>query len=439
MKPTTITAGSVVLLATGAASFAETIDDQAAARIQALEARVMELEATDSDLWLTEARADEIRSLVTDVISDADLRSSMLSSNLTAGYDNGAVVGSSDGSYSIKANLILQQRFIWNNQDDSGTADDDRYGFENTRSKFVLTGNVVSKDWFYRVDVNVANGGGTRGGVGNAYVGHHFDDGVNSIIMGTFKTPLLREDMVETQHQLAVERSVLNYAFTGGYTDGIAWMHKQDTWRLWASFNDGANTGQTNFGVFDTDWSVTGRAEFLLGGNWDQFNDFTNGQGEPGGWMVGVAGHYQEGESGSAAASTDVSVLTADISWEGDGANVYAAVMYADVDTDGAPSVEPLGFLVQGGFYFAEDWEMFARYEYADWDTAAEDLGIFTIGVNKYFAGHNVKWTTDVGFGTDEVMGGAITGAPASITGYRSDAAGQDGQLVIRTQWQMVF
>ena len=55
-------------------------------------------------------------------------------------------------------------------------------------------------------------------------------------------------------------------------------------------------------------------------------------------------------------------------------------------------------------------------------------------GVNKYFAGHNAKWTTDVGYGFNAVFG------PANITGWRNDVVNaNDGQIVVRTQWQILF
>jgi len=435
MKAVQLTVGSAVLLTVSAVSQANT--DDAAAQIAALEARVAELEATDTDRWLTEERSEEIRELVTDVLADADTRASLMSSRFGADYDNGAVIGDAEGNWQIKTRFLMQQRFLYNNQDEMSATDTDRWGFENTRSKFYISGHVVDPSWRYVIDINVGSGVG-RTGVGNAYIAHDYDEN-NTILMGSMKVPLVREDMVTAENQLAIERSVLSYAFTGGYADGIAWHHRQDKWRLWASFNDGAGTGQTAALAMDTEYSITGRFEFLFDGTWSQFDDFTSMKGDTGGVMAGAAAHYQKGEYGTAATETEVLIFTADVSWEGDGANAFGAFYYADIDTGVGGSTNPTGFSIQGGLFLDEDWELFARYEWADWDTASEDLSIVTVGVTRYFAGQNMKWTTDLGYGLDAVNTGGINGAPAAITGFRTDSGSEDGQFVVRTQWQLFF
>ncbi|MCZ6735185.1 MAG: hypothetical protein O7C65_05285, partial [Planctomycetota bacterium] len=94
--------------------------------------------------------------------------------------------------------------------------------------------------------------------------------------------------------------------------------------------------------------------------------------------------------------------------------------------------------VIQGGYYLSDNWELFGRYEWSDFDLvtvpATEDLNIFTVGATRYFAGHNAKWTTDIGIGLDEV-----NVPPLAITGFRADTPGQDGQVVIRTQVQIMF
>jgi hypothetical protein len=405
------------------------------------------LESKNDDNWLTEQRAEEIRGLVHDVLADADTRSSLLQSGMTAGYDNGAVIQSDDGNWLLRTNIHMQQRFIVNNQDDGDDPafDSSRWGFENTRTKFILTGHVVNPDWFYKIDINVGSNG-VREDVGNAYLGYNYGNGFK-VMMGSMKAPLLREELVDSQYQLAVERSVLNYAFTGGYVDGINLMYEQDMWRISGAYTDGAGTGQTTWGTFDTEFAFTVRGEVMFSGTWDQFNDMTAPPGSEQGIMVGAAFHYQIGESGTPASEPEIWILTVDASLEFDGWNLFAAFIYSDIDPDTTPSTDanPWGFLVQGGLYLSDDWELYARYEFGDADASGvEDLGIITFGVNRYFAGHNAKWTTDFGFAFDEIDSafgtGLVTGAtPAALTGWRTDAPDEDGQWVLRTQFQILF
>ena len=55
-------------------------------------------------------------------------------------------------------------------------------------------------------------------------------------------------------------------------------------------------------------------------------------------------------------------------------------------------------------FLVPDEWEIFARYEYGDDDASAtDDLSIVTVGFNRYFDKHALKWTTDVGYSFNEV------------------------------------
>jgi hypothetical protein len=454
MKRVGLLAGAATLTLSGG-SFADTDleaqNDELRARISELESRLGAVESQNSDSWLTEQRATEIKGLVQDVLADADTRSSLLAQGMTAGYDDGAVIASADGNWLLRTNIHLQTRFMWNNasgQDAIGS-EDDLYGFEVTRARFILSGNVVSPDWFYRITTNIGSntaafGPDSRAGLGDAFVGHDYGNGWR-VKMGSMKTPLLREELVDSRYQLAVERSVVNYLFTGGYTDGIAADYTGDQFRAEAMFHNGISdsvfTGITNVPpgphaalVPDTTFAIAGRFEWLAMGTWDQFMDQTSPQGEEQGLMVGGALNYQQAQD-NALAEASTLILTADVSWEFGGGNVFAAVIWGNGSyASPAPDTNPLGFVVQGGYYFTEDWEAFGRYEYADLDLpGVTDVSIISFGVNRYFAGNHAKWTTDLGFALDDMP------VSVPIAGWRSDVVGESGQLLLRSQVQIVF
>lgn len=433
-------AGATALTLTGvsyAGPATEGTNDDLAQRLAAAEAKIAAMENANNQSWLTEKRAAEIKGLVQDVLADADTRASLLQSGITAGYDStGFVLSDPHNDWLLKTNFLMQQRFVYNNQDNSGAeafVDGDRYGFENTRTKFILSGHVVNPDWYYLADINIGNNG-DRTGVGNAYLGHTYNSGLK-IQMGAMKLPLLREELVDAQYQLAVERSNLNYLYTGGYADGIQAIYHQDQWQVMAMLSDGANSGETIWSTYDTEYALTGRFEFKLNGTWDQFKDFTSEPGGPAGVLLGAAAHYQIGEYGTPATETALTILTGDVSIEFGGANLYGAIVWNNVDPNGpGANANPWGIVVQGGFYLNNNWELFGRYEWSDLDIAGvDDLSILTGGVNYYFARHNAKWTTDIGYGLNSTV------APANITGFRPDVLGNDGQWVIRSQWQILF
>jgi hypothetical protein len=446
-------AGASALTLTGV-SFAGTPAEDQGARIAELEAKVAQLTGEN---WLTESRADQVRGLIQDVLADADTRASLLQSGMTAGYDNGFTIGSGDGNFSLTVNGQLQARFVWNNQDTDNTSkDQDRWGFENSRTKLKFSGNVGA-DWGYVVEGNFIKGdknpnwGGWVGygkfDLDDAYISHNCGNGWTAMF-GQFKAPTQREWLVSSANQLAVERS--NLASLGGLprVQGFAADYRGDTFHFTGGISNGVVEGRfedwdvegDNGGAlwFDNEFAITARAEFLLSGTWDQFNDFTSPMGSEQGMMAGVAGHYQKTENGNNTDTIEFYELTADFSYEADGWNLFAAAtMWNMEDQDDGDELEMLGFVVQGGYYFQEDFEGFARWASAELEDDGYDMdafGIITVGVNKYYS-PNVKWTTDVGYGLDPFL------LHNPTTGWREDWDDEedDGQIVFRTQWQLTF
>ncbi len=411
----------------------EAKSDRDDARIAQLEDRFAMMEQADRDGWLTQQRAEEIRGLVEDVLADADARTNLLAGS--SGYDGGVVIGNK--SYRLKTNFYIQQRFILNSLDipSNGT----RRGFENARTRFILSGNVASPDWFYKVEVELTDintglpNGESRTDLLDAYGGYEFDNDWR-VGVGTFKTPLLREELVDSRRQLAAERSIVNYAFTGGRTDGVFVEYAGKEIHFIGSYNNGINDAFYN-GNVDTggtspltsttaDFAVTTRIEWLFEGDWEQFEGFTSPRGEDFALMIGGAAHLQSGSG-----IIDLLVLTLDVSAQFDGANIFGSVVASRADSN----LTPMGFVIQGGYYVTEDWEVFGRYEWGDTELEPTNIQIVTVGATNYFAGYNVKWTTDIGYGLDAVPFGV------PITNWRNDSSGNNGQVVIRSQLQLAF
>jgi outer membrane murein-binding lipoprotein Lpp len=430
-----VVAGASAVTLAGVASAQVMDTEEMAARIAELESRVAQLSGGEQQL--TEQRAEEIRDLVQDVLADADTRASLLQSGMSSGYDDGFVIGSSDGMFSLKINALMQARVIYNNQDTNGTGDDNRFGFENTRTRLVFSGNV-GEQWHYNIQGTYSPYGTGDAGdleLEDAYMVYDYGGGWMSAI-GQFRAPTSREWLVSEGEQLAVERSLVSYLHNAVYVQGIAMGYKQDSFRAMGALSNGAQGGANGSALqLDTEFSFSARAEFLLSGAWEQFEDFTSPMGSESGLLIGGSFHWEKGEFGTAATNElEVTQVTGDVSWENDGWNVYGGIYYTNWDTGtGGIDLDTLGLVVQGGLYLNQDWELFGRYEYEDFDvTGVDELSIITFGVNRYY-GANAKWTTDVGVGINGVIGAS------GVTGYRNDALNQDGQIVIRSQMQLSF
>ncbi len=425
-------------VATTAAGDQTLIEDANVAELRALVADLQEqvqmLKAQGSANWLTQQRAAEIRSLVQDVLADADTRANLLQGGMTAGYDRGFFLASADGNYRLNISGRLQFRYVYNNQDNSD--DDNRWGFEMRRTRLQFAGHVINPNWTYQIqgDFNRDGGGFT---LLDGVIGHKFENGM-TVRVGQFKAPFNREELVSSSRQLAVDRSLVNSRFNVGRAQGIELAAQLgENIRVAGMISDGARSLNTPWQAYDTEFAITGRVDFLAAGNFQQFADFSSWDGEEFGLLIGAAAHYQKDEYGTVAGPE-----VEDFRWTIDGSakfgnfSLFAAVIGRHLSADNAADADQYGIVVQGGLFIVpNEWEIFARYEWGDDDTSSEDLSVLTGGVTRYWAKHNLKWTTDVGYGLNQVS----SGWASSSLGWRADPAGEDGQLVVRSQLQLAF
>ncbi|MFZ4721591.1 MAG: porin [Phycisphaerales bacterium] len=490
-----------------------------------LKKEIAELKAANGDKWLTEQRETEIRAVVQDVLADADTRSSLQAAQATSGYNNGFFISSPDGNFKLQMNGQLQSRWAYNwlstrdmtnsslnaapgaNFNTQGVAKA-AYGFEVRRAKLEFSGHISDPSWQYAATLAYqqffgangagANGAGTAAGGGvsqgdngnaavmgfeNLYVKKDLGNGF-SVQVGQFKSPFLREWLVSSKYQLAVERSLVETLFSTGWTQGIQLNWNNDMLRVMASYNDGANNanlgsisgtsvngtgpaGNGNSGVGFSQWAFTGRVEAMLSGNWAQFDNLTSMRGEGSGILVGGGINWQRGgqqtqtNAGNVPANGNADgeffSWTLDATWDLGGANLYGAwVMNTSYSLPGGQGdINSYGIVVQGGYFITDAVELFARWEWMstqneNTNTAGSDVSlntpnsafvnnIGTIGANWYMS-KNVKWTTDFGVSWNPVtfqtglFGQNIAGAD-----YRTEGSNGGGQIVFRTQLQLLF
>ncbi|MEE3002699.1 MAG: porin [Planctomycetota bacterium] len=445
-----------------------------------LKSEVDTLRSEQDTNWLTEQRAEQIRGLVSDVLADADTRATLQGTGMTSGYDQGFFIGSSDGNWLMKINGELQVRWHYND----ASAQSDVHGFEIRRSKLKISGHVVDPSWDYKLTVvsNRQRGLDTPANVfiEDAYINKTFDNGMY-IRIGQFKAPFLREMLVSSSNQLAVERSIINNAFTWGRSEGIMVGYAEDTWKIDAMYNNGPNDQNTQVAGSPATNGIAARAEILLGSesDWGLFRGLNarNTGGKTGfmigaavGWFNGNQDGIQEYGNGDVARSV---AFTVDGSIAGDGWTVLSYFVYADgknryLSTVNFPNRETdqgsLGVVVQGGYLLQDDLELIARYSYGDIEGAnygtvnqpgnffgaGDNLSVMTIGAN-WFINSNVKFSMDWGYAFDTVTDGGGDGSvpqtvptsadyTSSGTGWRADNNGNaDGQWLLRAQMQLVF
>jgi hypothetical protein len=403
-------------------------------RVDALEARIARLEAAPQpDRWLTQRRAAEIRGLVTDILADADNRAAELDQSLTGGWNEHFFIRSEDGSFLMQALGVVQTRFMLSHRNNSGV-DNDRWGFEASRVRLKAVGHVVDPSWHFFVQVELARSPGLR----DAFIRKDLGGGWY-VRVGQFKLPFTREKLVTFTKTLAVDRSLVDRAYSVGRSAGLELDYISKQWRLRANVNNGAralNVGALSTG---TDFAFAARAEtVVLGGTWKQFSELRGPRAAHDGALIGAAIFYQKNNASAADPNDERFAVTADVLTELRHMDVFASFIWNQVDpgAPGSPSMSQLGAVIQGGVRLTDNWELFARYEWSDFDSAGvADLSVVTVGVVRYYNGNSLKWTTDVGVGLNPVA--SVFAAPS--LGWQVDAPGENGQVVVRSQLQLLF
>ena len=347
----------------------------------ALAARV---DAQDSE-WLNEERAGEVRSLVQDVLADSQSRTSLQDSGMMAGYKAGSgfYLSNQDGSFSLMMNGLIQTRWVMNSNEtrkDAG-GEENEYGFQIRRARLAFTGNVVDPSWTYNITGSfegpevsepVFGQTGTQSNGGTfefqeAYIAKQLESGL-TMTFGQFKTPWMREELVDASGQLAVERSTINEFYNQDRAVGLMAAYQTDSWGFSASYNNGQRTAvnaPTRYGNFtntQTDWAVSGRFEYKFSGDWSDFDTFTSAPGDEEAVMVGLAGMGQKYGDESAFDGLKVWGFTADVSAKFGGFSVFASYVWQryDNESNGGEKYDPWGMVVQAGYSLNDECELSA-------------------------------------------------------------------------------
>jgi hypothetical protein len=439
--------GGGLVIGFAGAAHAEPATDS---KIAALEARIAELEGRQTDNWLNERRAEEVKALVHEVLSDAETRAS-LQGGAIAGHNGKFFLASEDGNFHANIGGQVQVRYIFNSRDEAANGgpapfNDNVSGFTLRRTKVYIDGHVINPDWTYKVQV-AANRSTNAVGLEEAWIGYQIADGLKAQV-GRFKAPFLREELVSSSRQLAVERSLVNEFFTVGFVEGLQVSYEAtDNVRLAGMIHDGTGSGEigvaNDFHQDNNDISFAARADVLVAGNWRQASDFSSWSGEDLGVFIGGGINYDIEETGNTNpgnTNSRVFSATVDAQVENNGFSAFGAVIYRN--TDKLPNnVDQWGVVLQGAYNINDRIEPFVRYEYINPDTnfAGPDTGheihIITAGANYYIAKHNAKVSLDLVWALkslDEIGGSTGLGL---LTDNRNDA----DQIAVRAQVQLLF
>ena len=345
-------------------------------RLEAAEARIAELSSSNSN-WMKDTRADEVRSLVHDVLADADNRASM--------QGNGSPV-------TVNVHGWVQSRWTYKQNATEGV--DNNHGFNIPRTRLDISGDVY--DWSYKVGGQWTDGG-------NFTLMDAYADG-NGFRVGQFKSPFMKEVLTSSADTLATERSVISNQFGQGRSQGVQYGYQTALGGVTVAYTDGFNTA--NGAGIQNGYALTGRLDF-----------------SPADWInMGVAVSHND------LVVSDYNTWTADATFSASGFDFTGAYVATMDDVNG----DDWGTVWTASYQCTDAMQGFVQYEQGHLQGVETNLSIVTVGVN-YAVNDNVKWTTDFSKSLNGIDGGWNLGT----TGWDSNA--EEGEYLIRTQLQIRF
>ena len=363
--------------------------------VRQLREEVASLRSEQDSRWLDERRKEELKTLVRDVLADAETRASLMEGGATAGHDGkNFFLASDDGGFLLKIKGQIQVRYIAAFQDEnpgeddlgdpvSSVVDDEgETGFVIRRAKIAFGGHIADPRIKYAIQLAVDRGDNSVG-ADKIVIAYELMDGL-TLWAGEDKAPFLREEITSSSKQLAVERSYVNEIFTMDKVQGAGAIYAADAFKAHVMVNDGWRSGdggtkqhpltQTggsqvpvddsdepllddddevisfsrssvskDFNDDQTDFAITARLDYRITGDWKQMSDFVAWDGEEMAAFVGAAIHWEIGETGDSANNNDFFSWTIDGSLETQSFGVYGAIVGLHSDIDGGTPLAGAG------------------------------------------------------------------------------------------------
>jgi len=291
-----------------------------------------------------------------------------------AGYDkgnfNGFFVQSRDGQFRLNIGGYSQLRYdlVWRETPPAGDRKFES-GFVVPRTRFFFEGKMTDRIE-YQLRLQIDDAGDFALLV--AYAGYNFKDyhhrsarnnGAWNLRVGRQFIAITREDWAYVSDMLTTENSAVDQAFGIGTSDGLQAFYGRDLGRVWFALSNGSAGGKEDFPDNTTSQALlSGRGEVqLLGDDWNVFNDLVGRKGRSLGVLLGVgAGYSVTGPNAPVPTPRHSGQMTVDLSVGGDGFQAMAYGMWNWEAVDGVRST--WGFMVQGGYFILEPWQVYAQY-----------------------------------------------------------------------------
>ncbi len=317
----------------------------------------------------------------------------------------------------IKFNIQLQPQFVYTDLDSDGRVQaggdsvDDTASFDLRRARLVISGNVLNKQFSYKLQNDFASDSG-GGDLKDAWIQWNGDPA--NIRFGQMKVPYTRQQRISSSRLFFAERTLVDDVFNQGREQG-AYAHAElGTINAYVGVynGDSAGEGQNQDGE-DNKLNGYAAVDFTTEsfGSRGLEGDFS----EDGtlGFTVGGAVLYGEGEADTFSGDFEQLGLNADAAVRVAGAELQAEYHYRSIESDlvSTDEIDRDGFYVQGT-YVMDKLGFGGRFGLVNFDdtvgdtTSVDDIEEYGLVVNYFINGHYLKLQNAATWETSNLKGG---------------------------------
>jgi hypothetical protein len=211
-KRAVVTASLLVAVGSSALFGTEVADSNSdvAAELKALKARVAELEKEENSNWMTQERTNQIRAIVEETIADAKKQGQFADAD-NFGYNNGFYIQTSDKKFKLNINGYTQFRYtfasdqvevpFFKNMPDTSTSkpkSGDVDGFDFRYARLYFSGNAFTPNLTYMIMGDFAgNTNANNFQLVDNYIAYRFNDTLN-VRAGSYLVPYSRLEYISS-------------------------------------------------------------------------------------------------------------------------------------------------------------------------------------------------------------------------------------------------
>lgn len=330
---------------------------------------------------------------------------------LESGYDDGFILRSSDGVYTLVPNGFLQVLLSYR------TAGDDpaEVAFSLPRARAGFKGTVFSKDFKYNFFADFGKGVAQL----NYFYGDYtFTKDYAGVRIGLFKRPFSRAVLTGSDKQEFVSPPLTYKAFGDDHDIGVMLHNGTPMFEYSAGVFNGTGSKSTIEGDAVVDPATgEGSVEATMSNVPEQFHPmivtriaYNHGgiKGYSQGDLEGGPLRFSLGTGGVADLDVDDDgqsfvrgTIDGVVKAHGFSASAAALVSSRQAgDGFGDRAYDASGFVLQAGQVLAERYEPALRYTYLHQDALASATNEVAAVFNWYFEGHDLKWQTELNYVT---------------------------------------